>query len=72
MNQQRRLLIKTVFELLDQENVSKIPFEVLMASFTANRAPEVVRKLRTEKELKEEFEYTFKLFYNALVPILAN
>ncbi len=70
MGFQRRQLVRTIFELLDREGTGRVAVGELKNIFNAERAPEVVRKVRSEEEVMQEFVDTFDLYYNELIVVL--
>jgi Ca2+-binding EF-hand superfamily protein len=69
MNEERKQLIKTIFNFLDLEETGKLDIRLLKERYTPERAPEVIKRKRSAEDVKEEFEETLYLFCYELVMI---
>ena len=69
MNEQRKMLVDMLFELLDTEKEGTITIEALKKMITPAKDPCVIRKKKKVEDSKKEFEESFELFYNELVQL---
>ncbi len=67
MNQHRQGLIKTVFQLLDDEALGTVSIKKLREVFDASKHPDVVRKQKSEEDVFTEFLDSFEECYYYLV-----
>lgn len=70
MNEERKELVVTIFNFLDLEESKRLTIRFLKSKYTPEKAPEVVRRVRTAEDVREEFDETIYMFYYEFV--LAN
>eukprot|EP00826_Nyctotherus_ovalis_P034842 TRINITY_DN2937_c0_g3_i1.p1 TRINITY_DN2937_c0_g3~~TRINITY_DN2937_c0_g3_i1.p1 ORF type:complete len:117 (-),score=25.23 TRINITY_DN2937_c0_g3_i1:24-374(-) len=69
MNEERKKLVVTIFNFLDLEESGKLTIWFLKSKYTPEKAPEVIRRVRTAEDVMKEFEETIYQFYYEFVPI---
>lgn len=67
MNEQRRLLVFTIYSFLkDISENNEVTLDILKSRYSAEKAPEVIRKKKIAEELRNEFIETFEIWHKVL------